>query len=181
MKTRIERDYMNALNGRSLRRTMLAPRPTTSALLLPCALFPLSACLRVNSIAITNDGLISLESVVTEPDEQRNLELLDLEKAVASLLEDHRQHHWTADAGWTSQERPYRLTVTGSGHLRDVVGTTSSYKLERISESQSTFIIYAFTENDVRVWLRSPKGSAMMLTRREGPCSRKAFQRRSLS
>jgi hypothetical protein len=93
----------------------------------------LGGCLREDLIAISNDGAVSFESIVTEPDEEKRLEPAVFEKAVANLLTELQQHKWKVQQTWTSKTRPYQVKVTGSGKLSEVVGATAFYNLRRLS------------------------------------------------
>lgn len=130
----------------------------TRAFLLLCAVLPLAGCLVEDSITVTTDGLVSFESTVTEPDEAKTMEFGAFEKGVANMIEELRQHKWTVEQKWTSKERPYRLKVTGSGKLPEVVGTTSLYQLSKIDGGKYKVSFLALEKSHVRVVFESPSG-----------------------
>jgi hypothetical protein len=152
--------------------------PKTKAFLLLCALLPLAGCLMEDSITITNEGLVSFESTVTEPDESQNMDFAAFEKGTAGLIEELRQHKWTVEREWASKERPYRFKVTGSGQLPDVVGTTALYRLSKLDDTKYEITFLVLENSHVRVVFESPcgwwpwtwgKGTATILDAKEQP------------
>ncbi len=134
----------------------------TRTWLLLCALFVLPGCLQEDSIAITNDGLVSFESVVTEPDAQNRMTFPALEKVVTSAVNELRQHQWTVEQKWTSKKRPYGLTVTASGKLPEVVGTTAFYNLRKVNDKTYQVSFLPGLDGTVRVAFKSSQGSAVI-------------------
>jgi hypothetical protein len=129
----------------------MKPWPATKLLLLLSMLLPLAGCLLEDSITISNDGQVKFESVVTEHDPQKKMEPAAFAKAVGSLVEDLRQHHWKVEEKWASKERPYRLTVTGSGRLPEVIGATSLYTLWKFNDRKFKLALLTPMDSQVRV------------------------------
>lgn len=142
---------------------MIARWNTRMALLLICSLSALAGCLQENSITITNDGRVKFEVLVTETDPQKKIDSPTFQTAVANMLTDLKQHKWQVEESWLSKQRPYRLKVTGSGKLVDVVGTSASYTLTKLADKKYTLSLQGSEANLVRVVFNSPEGSARIL------------------
>ena len=138
-----------------------------TAVLLVCAFLPIAGCLLEDSISITNDGNVGFEAVVTEPDELKKIEFSSLDKGINSLLDDLRKHKWKVEKKWTSKERPYRLKITGSGKLSDVVGSTSLYTLKKLSDKKYKLSLVPPINTHTRVVFQSGNKSATILDSNE--------------
>jgi hypothetical protein len=132
----------------------------TNAVLLVCSLFLLAGCLQEDSVTVTKDGIVSFTSVVTEPDELRQLVFPVLEKSLADILDNLRQQTWKADVTWASKQRPYRFTITGSGKLSAVAGSTAYYNLTKAGEKTYKVSFLVGDNVTVRVAFESPEGGA---------------------
>jgi hypothetical protein len=127
------------------------------------ALLPLAGCLMEDSVSITNDGLVKVASVVSEPDEAKKIEFSQFEKGVTNLVDELRQHKWQVNVAWTSKQRPYRVTVTGSGKLADVAAATSLYDVGAIAPDKYKLGFRAPAGSRVRVAFETSKDSALIL------------------
>jgi hypothetical protein len=134
-----------------------------STQLLLASMLVLAGCLQEDSITVTKDGRVSFETVVTEVDEDKKVELAAFEKVVASVLDELRQRQWKAEATWISKERPYRLKITGSGKLAEVTGKTSFYVLSVIDEKKFKLMFLGTDANYVRIVFNSSPESAQFL------------------
>jgi hypothetical protein len=135
----------------------------TRTLLALCSLCLLAGCLQEDTITITKDGLVKFEAVVTEPDTAKKIEFAALQKVIANGTGDLEKHGWKVEETWTSKERPYRVKITGSGKLPDVVGDTAFYKLRKVKNKQVKdqrykFIFLASETNQMRIAFNSPDG-----------------------
>lgn len=138
---------------------MKATWTKTHSLLLICSLVLLAGCLQEDAVTITKDGRVSFESVVTEPDEKKQIEFPAFEKLIAQTLDGLRQRKWKADVTWTSKQRPYQLKITGSGKLPEVVGSTGFYTLAKIDDTTYK-VSFLAPENSLRIAFQSPENSA---------------------
>ena len=139
---------------------MKATWTKTHSLLLICSLVLLAGCLQEDAVTITKDGRVSFESMVTEPDEKKQIEFPAFEKLITQTLDDLRQRKWKADVTWTSKQRPYQLKITGSGKLPEVVGSTGFYTLAKIDDTRYKVSFLAPENSSVRIAFQSTESSA---------------------
>ncbi|HVO23852.1 MAG TPA: hypothetical protein VMW56_09505 [Candidatus Margulisiibacteriota bacterium] len=135
----------------------------TRAAALLGALLPLAGCLMEHTVSVTNDGRVSFESLVSEPDPQKKIAFPQFEGAVTKLVEELREHKWKVEVAWLSKERPYRLKVHGSGKLAEISASTSLYDVGEFAPKRYKLLLRAPAGAQARAVFESPKDGAMIV------------------
>jgi hypothetical protein len=100
----------------------------TRMLLVPVVLL-VAGCVEEDSITITSDGLVKFESAATVQDDDKSVELAQVDRFLSDVVSELQQGKWTVELKWLSRERPYRFELTGSGNLQEVAAQTKFYTL----------------------------------------------------
>lgn len=97
----------------------------------------ITACwLQEDTVTIGSDGTVEFSSSVIIEDKAKDFALSDIDELSGLFMKDLQDAGWEIERTWVSKTRPYKMTFSGSGNLKDVGQASHFYDLERVSDTE---------------------------------------------